>query len=244
MTTPHGSVPGVPGVSTPRSHRARRAASALTPPDRADGHGHFYPAAPRGGRLEGEGGRHARCRFNVLAGARAAHRGLRWDDACAGFLAVDAPEGLAVDDLEMLAECAQLSGRHEAAVSALERAFALRVRGGGPRCRLHGRVLALAGVPAGWRDGPRERLAGSAPGGCGRIRHRARLAARGDRVRVLRDRQVRRRTRPARTGDGHRVANGPTLTWTRSPRCSSDGRGSTPVRPGRVSSVSTRRCCG
>jgi DNA-binding CsgD family transcriptional regulator/tetratricopeptide (TPR) repeat protein len=64
---------------------------------------------------------------STLAGARAAHRGLRWDDACAGFLSVDAPEGLAVEDLEMLAECAQLSGRHEAAVSALDRAFALRV---------------------------------------------------------------------------------------------------------------------
>lgn len=66
----------------------------------------------------------------VLAGARAAHRGLRWDDACAGFLAVDPPGGLAVEDLEMLAECAQLSGRHETAVSALDRAFALRVREG------------------------------------------------------------------------------------------------------------------
>jgi DNA-binding NarL/FixJ family response regulator len=67
---------------------------------------------------------------SALAGARAAHRGFRWDDACAGFLAVDAPEGLAVEDLEMFAECAQLSGRHEAAVSALDRAFALRVRDG------------------------------------------------------------------------------------------------------------------
>lgn len=67
---------------------------------------------------------------SALAGARAAHRGLRWDDACAGFLAVTAPEELAVEDLEMLAECAQLSGRHEAAVSALDRAFALRVREG------------------------------------------------------------------------------------------------------------------
>ncbi|WP_448004777.1 LuxR C-terminal-related transcriptional regulator [Agromyces bauzanensis] len=66
----------------------------------------------------------------VLAGARAAHRGRRWDDACAGFLAIDAPEGLAVEDLEMLAECAQLSGRHDAAVSALDRAFALRVQEG------------------------------------------------------------------------------------------------------------------
>jgi len=65
-----------------------------------------------------------------LAGARAAHRGRRWDDACAGFLAVNASEGLAVEDLEMLAECAQLSGRHEAAVSALDRAFAIRVRKG------------------------------------------------------------------------------------------------------------------
>jgi DNA-binding CsgD family transcriptional regulator/tetratricopeptide (TPR) repeat protein len=64
----------------------------------------------------------------VLAAARAAHREHRWDDACAGFLAVDAPEGIAVEDLEMLAECAQLSGLHDAAVSALERAYALRVR--------------------------------------------------------------------------------------------------------------------
>ena len=67
---------------------------------------------------------------SAVAQARAAHRGLRWDDACADFLAVDSPDGLTVEDLEKLAECAQLSGRHEAAVSALDRAFALRVREG------------------------------------------------------------------------------------------------------------------
>ncbi|WP_344296984.1 response regulator transcription factor [Agromyces neolithicus] len=65
-----------------------------------------------------------------LAEARAAHRGFRWDDACAGFLAATALEELTVEDLEMLAECAQLSGRHEAAAAALDRAFALRVAAG------------------------------------------------------------------------------------------------------------------
>lgn len=67
---------------------------------------------------------------SAVARARAAHRGLRWDDACAEFLAVDSLGELAVEDLERLAECAQLSGRHDAAVSALDRAFALRIRDG------------------------------------------------------------------------------------------------------------------
>ena len=88
---------------------------------------------------------------SALAGARAAHRGLRWDDAYAGFLAVTAPEGLAVEDLEMLAECAQLSGRHEAAVSALDRAFALARADLGPEAALRyfdGSALPKAGATA------------------------------------------------------------------------------------------------
>lgn len=61
-----------------------------------------------------------------LSRARALHRGARWEEACVEFLAADAERALDVEDLELLAEGAQLTGRHEVAVSALERAFALR----------------------------------------------------------------------------------------------------------------------
>lgn len=62
----------------------------------------------------------------ALARARELHRLARWDDACVEFLAADAEHGLDVEDLELLAEGAQLTGRHDDAVSALERAFTLR----------------------------------------------------------------------------------------------------------------------
>jgi ATP/maltotriose-dependent transcriptional regulator MalT len=61
-----------------------------------------------------------------LSRARELHRLTRWDDACVEFLAADAEHELDVEDLELLAEAAQLTGRHDGAVSALERAFTLR----------------------------------------------------------------------------------------------------------------------
>lgn len=64
--------------------------------------------------------------FRRLLRARELHRLARWRDACDGFLAADADDPLDVEDLERLAEAAQLTGRHDAAVSALERAFSLR----------------------------------------------------------------------------------------------------------------------
>ncbi len=65
-----------------------------------------------------------------LSRARALHRLARWEDACVQFLAADADHPLDVEDLELLAEGAQLTGRHEEAVSALERAFKLRASAG------------------------------------------------------------------------------------------------------------------
>lgn len=62
----------------------------------------------------------------TVSRARELHQLARWDDACAEFLAADAESELGVDDLELLAEAAQLTGRHDDAVSALERAFTLR----------------------------------------------------------------------------------------------------------------------
>jgi DNA-binding CsgD family transcriptional regulator len=64
--------------------------------------------------------------------ARDAHRQVRWDEACEAFLAADRAGGLAVEDVERLAEAAQLTGRHDDAVPALERAFAARVTLGEP----------------------------------------------------------------------------------------------------------------
>lgn len=61
----------------------------------------------------------------ALSRARALHRLARWDDACVEFLAADAEGALEVDDLELLAEAAQLTGRHAAAAAALERTFTL-----------------------------------------------------------------------------------------------------------------------
>jgi DNA-binding CsgD family transcriptional regulator len=62
----------------------------------------------------------------AVSRARELHQLARWDDACREFLAADAADELKVEDLELLAEAAQLVGRHDAAVSALERAFTLR----------------------------------------------------------------------------------------------------------------------
>ncbi|HKX66239.1 MAG TPA: LuxR C-terminal-related transcriptional regulator [Intrasporangium sp.] len=62
--------------------------------------------------------------------ARALHGLARWEEACVQFLAADAEHPLDVEDVELLAEAAQLTGRHEVAVSALERAFGLRASTG------------------------------------------------------------------------------------------------------------------
>jgi DNA-binding CsgD family transcriptional regulator len=65
-------------------------------------------------------------RDDVIGHARELHQQARWDDACLEFLAASATDELSVEDLELLAEAAQLTGRHDVAVSALERAFELR----------------------------------------------------------------------------------------------------------------------
>ena len=62
----------------------------------------------------------------AVSHARELHRLTRWDDACVEFLAADAEQALDVADLELLAEAAQLTGRHHEAASALEGAFTLR----------------------------------------------------------------------------------------------------------------------
>lgn len=62
----------------------------------------------------------------AVSRARELHQLARWDDACVEFLAAAAAHELHVEDLELLAEAAQLTGRHDEAVSALERAYALR----------------------------------------------------------------------------------------------------------------------
>ena len=56
--------------------------------------------------------------------ARELHRQGRWDEACGIF--ASAADTLDADDCEAFAEAAQLTGRHDEAVAALERAFALR----------------------------------------------------------------------------------------------------------------------
>lgn len=66
----------------------------------------------------------------ALARARELHRLAQWDDACREFLAADAEHELEVADQELLAEAAQLTGRHEEAASTLERAFAQRASSG------------------------------------------------------------------------------------------------------------------
>ncbi|HEU0183241.1 MAG TPA: DNA-binding response regulator, partial [Agromyces mariniharenae] len=65
-------------------------------------------------------------REDLTRHARHLHQQARWDDACREWLAADAEHGLGVEDLELLGEAAQLTGRHEEAVAALERAFHLR----------------------------------------------------------------------------------------------------------------------
>ena len=66
----------------------------------------------------------------TLALARELHRRARWDDACREFLAAGVEVDLDVADHERLGEAAQLTGRHDVAASALERAFVLRASAG------------------------------------------------------------------------------------------------------------------
>lgn len=65
-----------------------------------------------------------------MSRARELHVQARWDDACAAFLAIGGAASLHVEDVERLAEAAQMCGRHDEAVTALERSFALRVVAG------------------------------------------------------------------------------------------------------------------
>ena len=47
----------------------------------------------------------------------------QWDEACDAFAAIDEVEPLGADDLERLAECAQMMGRGEFAIAILRRAY-------------------------------------------------------------------------------------------------------------------------
>ncbi|MFB9959124.1 LuxR C-terminal-related transcriptional regulator [Agromyces bracchium] len=62
--------------------------------------------------------------------ARALHSQARWPDACELFLIADHEAPLAVEDLDLLGEAAQMCGRHDDAVMALERGFTIRAAAG------------------------------------------------------------------------------------------------------------------
>ena len=62
--------------------------------------------------------------------ARDLHRQSRWADACDEFLLADHAVSLGVDDLELLAESAQILGRGDEAVHALERVYQARLEAG------------------------------------------------------------------------------------------------------------------
>lgn len=65
-----------------------------------------------------------------LERARAAHERNDWADACATFAAVDQVRPLAVEDLERLAEAAQILGRGDEAIALLQRLYQARVDAG------------------------------------------------------------------------------------------------------------------
>jgi hypothetical protein len=65
-----------------------------------------------------------------LERAREAHRRLAWADACAGFAAVDEVSPLDIDDLERLAEGAQMLGRGDEATRLLQRVYHVHVGAG------------------------------------------------------------------------------------------------------------------
>ena len=62
--------------------------------------------------------------------ARDLHRQSRWAEACDEFLRADHAEPLGVEDLELLAESAQILGRGADAVRALDRVYQARVGAG------------------------------------------------------------------------------------------------------------------
>lgn len=66
----------------------------------------------------------------TVSDARTLHRESRWGEAAAAFLAADSLSGLGIDDLELLAEAAQLSGHHQLALATLERVFEERAASG------------------------------------------------------------------------------------------------------------------
>ena len=69
-------------------------------------------------------------RATLLSQARRLHQQSRWPEACDAFLAADQRSLLAVEDLELFAESAQILGRRDDAVRALERSFHARAEAG------------------------------------------------------------------------------------------------------------------
>jgi hypothetical protein len=67
---------------------------------------------------------------NALSRAHDLHRQARWEEACAVFLTADTEVELGVEDVELLAEAAEMSGRQADAIAALERAFRMRAAAG------------------------------------------------------------------------------------------------------------------
>src|SRR4029453_15139056 len=65
-----------------------------------------------------------------LARARELHRASRWKEACAEYAAGRPPQPLAVHDLEVFAEAAQVCARGDEAVALLRRVFDLRISAG------------------------------------------------------------------------------------------------------------------
>jgi ATP/maltotriose-dependent transcriptional regulator MalT len=88
----------------------------------------FYPVPVRDATLEDAEEAPVSEVESPLDRARGLHREARWAEACAAFVTGDRAGGLDVDDLELLAEAAQLTGRHDDAVAALERAYAVRAQ--------------------------------------------------------------------------------------------------------------------
>jgi len=107
--------------------------------------------------------------------ARDLHRQSRWAEACDAFLLADRGVPLGVEDLELLAECAQILGRGADAVRALDGAYHARVRAGEIDAAVTSgfwlwHALILDGEfarAAGWAARVRE-LAGEHPGEIGR----------------------------------------------------------------------------
>ena len=69
-------------------------------------------------------------RAALLSRARRLHEQSRWLDACDAFAEADRLAPLAIEDLELFAESAQILGRRDDAVNALERSYRARVEAG------------------------------------------------------------------------------------------------------------------